>query len=190
MRRGWRFIVCGLFLAVLVGCAGPSSETTDSGVVNVRQGRFTVVTKSVNEAEQAVHGNFVWRRKLGQWQLDLSTPLGTTLARVTVTPGGAALEQPNQMVRRASSASALVSRVFGAPVPLDAIEDWIEGRVVEADVQDVTRDSLGRISGFSQAGWRVRFERYGERGPNLLGVSGRQGERDIQIRLTVDRRVP
>lgn len=179
------------FMLVLTGCSGPEPVVMEPGVINLRQGRFALQVKGgLNQPDNSVQGNFAWRRLSQEWQLDLSTPLGTTLARLNVTPTGASLQRPDAQPERARSAQDLLVAVFGAKVPVDALEDWIDGRVVQAGVTDVKRDSLGRITGFSQAGWRVGFERYGQQGPNLIRVSGVQDGREVELRLSIDQRSP
>lgn len=172
---------------MLAGCATPSFEPDGLVVLQERQGRFSVQTQSVNKPPDATQGSFVWRKLTSGWQLDLKTPLGATLARLTVTPSGATLEQPDAPTRRAESGQALLASILGAPVPLDALEDWIDGRVLDdGSVTDMVRDSDNRVVSFRQFGWQVAFDRYGELGPGRITVKGRQLDQDIDLRLVIE----
>lgn len=181
-------LVLWLFATTLVsGCASTQFQSADSVVVKERQGRFSVQSQAVNQPVDAVQGGFVWRQLSIGWQLDLKSPLGATLARLTLSPLGASLEQPDSPTRRASSGEALLAEVLGAPVPMDALEDWIDGRVREdGRVTDIKRDDQGRVVSFEQAGWQVTFDRYTEAGPGLVNVRGQQSDRNINLRLVVD----
>lgn len=172
---------------LLAGCAAPSFESDGLKVIEQRQGRFSIQTQSLNQPPDATQGSFVWRKLARGWQLDLNTPLGATLARLTITPMGATLEQPDASTRRAESGQALLSEILGAPVPLDALEDWIEGRVRDdGTITDMVRDSEGRVVSFKQLGWQVGFDRYGHSGPARITVKGRQLDQDIDLRLVIE----
>lgn len=156
-------------------------------VLKERAGKFSVTSQAPNEATEAVQGSFVWRRLASGWQLDLNSPLGATLARLTVSPAGAMLEQPDAPVRRAASGEDLLARVLGASVPLDVLEDWIDGRVIDdRDVANVERDDQGRIVSFMQSGWQVTFDRYGASGPGRVSAAGSQFGRSVTLKLVAD----
>lgn len=173
-------------LVGLTGCAStpPATETV---VLKERQGRFSVQVAAAWQDVEAVQGGFVWRRLATGWQLDLNSPLGATLARLTVTPEGARLQQPDVAERQAASASDLLADVLGASVPVDALQDWVDGRVqTDASVTDLKRDDLGRVMSFQQGPWQVQFARYGQTGPGRIDVKGNQRGRDIELRLVIE----
>lgn len=159
----------------------------DALVLKERAGRFSVQTQVPGESAEAVQGSFVWRRMASGWQLDLKSPLGATLARLTVEPSGATLAQPDEPLRRAASGEQLLASVLGATVPLDVLQDWVDGRLVDAGkVSDVSRDDQGRIVSFKQSGWHVGFDRYGSSGPQRVTAQGQQSGRSVMLRLVAD----
>lgn len=183
--RQWLLVL--VIPMALAGCASPSFQSDSLSVLQERAGRFSMQAQSVNQPPDALQGSFVWRKLVGGWQLDLNTPVGSTLARLSVTPEGAMLEQPDAPTRRAVSAEELLATILGAPVPLDALQDWIDGRVRhESEVTQLVRDSQGRVMSFEQAGWQVSFDRYGAFGPGRIRLQGRQLDQDIDLRLVFE----
>lgn len=182
-----RLLVLPTLVLVAGGCAAPQFESQQSLVLKERAGKFSVVTVTANEDRESVQGSFVWRRLSSGWQLDLKSPLGATLARLTVEPSGATLEQPDAPLRKAASGEDMLAGVLGAKVPLDVLEDWVDGRVVDgAKVTDLKRDKQGRIASFKQSGWHVMFDRYGEAGPARVTADGEQLGRRVTLRLVAE----
>lgn len=177
-------LVLMAIVTVLVGCATvPSGE----GLVLVRHGRFALNADGAEQSPVSVQGNFTWRESDSGWTLELLSPLGATMARLSVTPSGALLEEPHAPSLQASSADQLLARVLQEPVPVDAMKDWLKGQVAQSrDLRDVRRDESGRIIGFSQAGWVVSLDRYDDIGPRLISVSSQGRKRTVTLRLVVD----
>lgn len=185
--KAWRWLAKAALALALVGCATPGFDTEQSLVLKERAGKFSVLAQAPNESPEAVQGSFVWRRLAKGWQLDLKSPLGATLARLTVLPDGATLEQPDAPVKRAASGQQLLAGVLGASIPLDVLEDWVDGRIVDdSKVANVSRDDQGRIVSFTQAGWLVNFDRYGSSGPARVSAQGQQFGRSVTLKLIAD----
>lgn len=188
--RWFHGLAIAFVASVLVGCATVPSEPGDVLVLKQREGRFSVQTQAPNEADQAVQGSFAWRRLTSGWQLDLKSPLGATLARLTVSAGGATLEQPDAPARRAQSGQELLASVLGASVPLNVFEDWMDGRLVDdSKVTRIERDAQNRIVSFVESGWQVKFDRYGDSGPTRVSVQGTQAGRSVILRLVLEQPV-
>jgi len=102
----------------------------------------------------------------------LMSPLGQGLAELARDAGGARLTQPNQAVIIADSLPQLAQRVFGAPLPLDTMADWLRG----------ARPALsGEVDG-----WRVVIsETSAYRQHRLLRVIEARRE-DVEFKLIVD----
>lgn len=174
--------VVSIFLA---GCATPPESSFVSQFE--RSGRFHAQVMAPGQSPESVQGAFRWRQRDASWQLDLLGPLGNTLARLDASPGVVTLQQPGQPERQATSASALVSDLFGAQIPVDALVDWMRGRILDdALVRDVTRDSQGRVESLRQGSWQVRFSQYDGAGPRLMEISGLDLGRAVNLRMVVD----
>lgn len=152
-----------------------------------RDGRFAMRSQSPFEQPKAVQGNFRWQQTVAGWVLSLSSPMGATLARLSVDGTGALLRMPDAPDQRADSATELLRQVIGEPIPIDALEDWIQGRLGTASgITNITRDEAGRITAFTQGLWRVTFERYDSKGPTRMAMASQHQQRDVVLRLVVN----
>lgn len=80
-------------------------------------------------------------------ELQLSSPLGNTLATVVWTPQSAELRQGGQVTRR-GSLDELTTELSGTPVPVAALFGWLRG--VQGEVPgwqaDLSRRAEGRVT--------------------------------------------
>lgn len=80
-------------------------------------------------------------------ELQLTSPLGNTLATVVWTPESAELRQGGRVTRR-GSLDELTTELSGAAVPVPALFGWLRGE--QGDVQgwqaDLSRRAEGRIT--------------------------------------------
>jgi outer membrane lipoprotein LolB len=80
-------------------------------------------------------------------EIDLSTPLGTTLARAHWGPNEAWLDQPRKARQHYPDASSLALDALGQPFPLQALPDWLQGQAWPgAAVQSQGPRSLTQLS--------------------------------------------
>lgn len=79
-------------------------------------------------------------------ELVLTTPLGSTLARMAWAPGTATLQSGND-TRQFDSVDALISQLTGTPVPVPALFEWLAGRPADADGwrADLSQYAQGRL---------------------------------------------
>jgi len=184
-------VVLKRLFAVLLGlimtaCATPTAPLLDASGFE-REGRFAMRSQSPFEQPKAIQGNFRWQQTVNGWVLSLSSPLGATLARLSVDGTGALLRTPDGPDQRAASATALLRQAIGEPVPIDALEDWIQGRLGNASgISNITRNDVGQITGFTQGNWQVTFERYDSKGPTRMVLSSQYNQRDVVLRLVVN----
>lgn len=187
---GWfasrcRSRLVGLVALTLAGCAAPSLQGQGPEGEFARSGRFSVSVQESSGQQDGVQGGFVWRDQGRQLVLDLTNPLGSTLARVTVSRSGALLERSNGSRETAQDPDALVEQVLGNPIPVAGLRDWLRGRTGTDAARDVQNDGAGRPESFSQRGWQVRLSRYDDLGPTLLQLNRHDAGRRISVRLAV-----
>lgn len=123
--RSW--LVC---LAVLcVGaCAEISPRAGNASALGPALPNFTADGRiSLRQGERSDHLQFDWQHAPGRDVVLFSSPLGQGLAELGRDATGAWLAIPGEPERRASDLAALTQRLFGAPLPLDVLAEWLRG---------------------------------------------------------------
>ncbi|MET3134029.1 outer membrane lipoprotein LolB [Oxalobacteraceae bacterium GrIS 1.11] len=152
-------IVLGCAGALLSACAttapptarqvGPYREAIELS------GRLAVNYERDGKNE-ALSGKFNWRQSAERTDVSLASPLGQTIAKISVTPGAATLTQNGQAPRSAADIDALSAQALGWSLPVSGLRDWLQGYAVRADgsrfVASPRQDSV--VTG---DGWRLRY---------------------------------
>jgi len=103
------------FSDVPLALGPPLQRLTAEGRISMRQG------------DRRDHLRFRWEHAPGSDVVLLMSPLGQGLAELARDGAGARLTQPNQPMIAADTLPQLAQRVFGAPLPLEAMADWLRG---------------------------------------------------------------
>ncbi len=167
-------------LAGLSACASvPKPGAALRGEVFV--GRMTVrVAGSDSAARQTVSAAFELSGTADDGRLDLSTPLGTTLARARWQPGNVALVTPQGETRYADLAS-LTREMLGEALPVEAFFDWLRGRPWPG--AQSRPSAVAAEPGFNQLGWDVNLARFAD-----AWVSARREQAPIvTVQVKLDR---
>ena len=114
--------------------------------------------------EEAASGNVAWRHSRDSDELLITTPVGSSVARIVRNGNEVVLTTSEPRDYRANDAEALTEQVLGFRIPLAGLTDWVRGRVVEGSHANVVRDSQGRISKLEQNGWQVEYQEFGADG--------------------------
>jgi outer membrane lipoprotein LolB len=147
-----RRALAAVVLAILTGCAsvGPTQPAPDLA------GRLAVrVEASEQTPPRSFSADFDLRGNTDRGTLRLTGPLGATLAEVRWMPGRAELADA-QGTRAYDTLDAMTQDLFGEPLPLLALIDWLRGRPWPG-APNVKRDD-----GFEQLGWRVGLAGIGD----------------------------
>lgn len=147
---------CGLIAVLLLllgACATPVAEPPQVSQSPQAQaparkqewsGRISLQVQT--EPPQHMNASFALQGSAQAGQLDVFSPLGTTLATLQWTPQEALLQQGRQPHRFVSMA-ALTERVLGASLPMDEIFDWLQGQPTAAAgwQTDISQLSVGWV---------------------------------------------
>ena len=191
-----RFAILALAATVLTGCATGTANLSTATVGDYREtidlaGRLSVNYQKDGRPE-SLNGNFNWEQRPGTIDVTLMSPLGQTVAAISVTPGAATLTQGGQ-ARTAADIDSLTQQTLGWPLPVSGLRDWLQGYAVDAQGQRF-RASPASNSVTTKDGWRLRFVEWQDGGaaaapvPRLIQAE-RAASGDIQdlaIRIVVN----
>lgn len=130
-------------VALLTACATPQRAVQPGE--ELWSGRLAMTVQTV--PPQSFSAGFDLRGTPAQGELQLTTPLGTSLATVVWSPGNAEMRQGGQVTRR-GSLDELTAELSGTPVPVAALFGWLRGRSddVPGWQADLSRQPEGRIT--------------------------------------------
>ena len=112
----------------MAACAEIPRQPAAEPVLGPAVQRFTAEGRiSLRQGDRRDQLRFSWDHAPGYDLVLLMSPLGQGLAELTRDAAGARLVQPNQAPVGADSLAQLVQRTFNAPVPLDAMAEWLRG---------------------------------------------------------------
>lgn len=133
---------------------------------------------SIRQQEQAYYGTITWRHTERTDELTLAGPFGQGMAELRRNGDSAVLQLPNGERHEAPTLEALADRLFGAPLPIAALPDWIRGIAPDAHLDDQQRPLRLVLTD-----WTVEWLRYGDDGrPQLLSLESP----DVGVRLRID----
>jgi outer membrane lipoprotein LolB len=146
MRAWW---IALLMSAMLAGCATPSRTTKPLSAEQTNspewQGRISVQVQGDNPSSMSA--SFLLRGDAKKGELDLYSPLGTTLGALQWTPQLVQLSDGGKH-QYFTSLAELTEKATGAALPVEAIVGWLQGRDVQATgwQADLSNMSQGALS--------------------------------------------
>lgn len=155
-------------------------------------GRLSV-RYQLNGKEEGLHGNFNWSQTAGQTNVTLLSPLGQTMAVITVTPEGATLAQSGHPLRSAANVNALTENTLGWPLPVAGLREWLQGFAIDTKGSPfiATPNSTEVTTG---DGWQLRYANWLHAdGTSAMGRAKRidlsrytEQAGDVSIRIVID----
>ncbi|AXY01677.1 lipoprotein localization protein LolB [Vibrio alfacsensis] len=108
--------------------------------------------------------NFFWQHSSTLSQLRLTTLLGQTALKLTITPQGATVETYDDQVLTARDANQLIYRLTGLMIPVDHMPNWLLGLPTDADSFQLsstnTLQALDKQIGLND--WNINYQRYAD----------------------------
>jgi len=172
----------GALLSACASLAPPSGE-------RLYDGRFSLTADDGTRSDTST-GRFVLAVRGDGMTLDLSSPLGTTVARIDDSRGTARLIVPGRADDAAVDAGldALTQRVLGWRLPVAGLPDWIRGLPAAGRPSRFLDDA--RRDAFEQDDWSIRVvERFGDDTPRRIDLdrpAGADGAPRMAVRLVLD----
>jgi outer membrane lipoprotein LolB len=132
--------------------------------------------------DEAASGNVAWRHARESDELLITSPVGSSVARVVRTGNQVVLTTADQKEHRAGDAEALTEQVLGFRLPLAGLTDWVRARPKDGTPAAVVRGNDGRLASLEQNGWRVEYQDYRADG---LPVRMKLTYPGIELRLAI-----
>ena len=146
MRAWWLALLMG---AMLAGCAAPSRTAKPLDAEQASspewQGRISVQVQGDNPTSMSA--SFLLHGDAKNGELDLYSPLGTTLGALQWTPLLVQLSDGGKH-QYFTSLAELTEKATGAALPVEAIFGWLQGRDVQAAgwLADLSAVSQGSVT--------------------------------------------
>lgn len=190
MRRRWMLAAPAAAALWLSGCSSVPKAAQDdmAALVDMPRltGRFGLVVPAVagGSRGQSVNASFELQGDARRGRLEMSTPMGSLVARVSWKPGTAWVQTP-EGERTYDDIDALTQELLGEALPVQALFDWLRGR----PWPQAPHRAAGE-GGFEQLGWQVDLRRFGDQLISAQRLNPRGAEALATLRLKLDAPAP
>ncbi len=113
---------------------------------------------AVRYRDEAASGNVAWRHARESDELLITSPVGSSIARLVRDKAEFVLTTAEPREFRANDAEALTEQVLGFRLPLAGLSDWVRARPVAGRPANLVRDAQGRPAVLEQDGWRIEYQ--------------------------------
>ncbi len=151
---------------LLSGCATPSptAKTFRAEQANHPEWQGRISVQVLGDKPTSMSASFLLRGDAKNGELDLYSPLGTTLGALQWTPQRVQLTDGGKH-QYFNSLAELTEKATGAALPVDAIFGWLQGLEVQAtgwqaDLSSVSQGSLSarRIDPAPEVTLRIKLD--------------------------------
>lgn len=183
----------GLFVAtfavLLAACASAPPQPSIRTTVDAADTPFSIAGRiSARRGDAGVAGAFTWTHDAAHDAIDLSTPLGQTLAKLEGSADGVEVRLPDGRTQTAATWRELTERAFGVTIPVDGLSAWVRGVPRAAEPFTIERDARGRTALLRQQGWEVVYAYADDAAERPFRASlSYPGPDTIEVRVVVDR---
>ncbi len=176
-------------LVSLCGCASLphtapfEDQTLGQGAIQGFRfsGRLAVHQPSGTET-----GKIDWASRGAKQHVELSTPLGSTVAQLDQTPQSVHMTLADHSEYWATDTAQLTQSVLGYALPLEGLPWWVLGRADPAGPAVFTRDLQGNPESLAQTGWLLQYGDWRQVDDQWLPGTIVLHHDEMTIRLKVD----
>lgn len=112
---------------------------------------------SVSSSEGTESGSLRWINLSDQDQLDILSPTGSVVARLTIRPNLATLVT-DKRTQSADSPDQLLAEALNVNLPVTALKYWVRGlNAPGLEIDAIAKDDNGRIRELRQGGWQLAY---------------------------------
>ena len=190
MRGTWRHAAVGVAaMFLLVACAElprmPESPPVDREALAARfaaDGRL-----SARRGNDGVAAHFAWIHDGTRDDIELATPLGQTIARLSGDDAGVKAEMPDGRVETARNWDTLTAEALQMRLPVDGLSAWLRGLPRAGPRYTVERDAQNRPALIRQDGWEIVYAYGSADATRASRLTLRYpGAEPVEVRIVVD----
>lgn len=137
---------CAIFYNPTVAKPSPYVKPTAIDQNFDISGRFSIKTTDKNN-----YGNFTWTKYGSNESMELRSPIGSTVAKITIESSFATLETKDKKFT-GEDLDQMLEDNLGFTLPMQSLHYWIQGIAIP----DTPIDK-GLEDGFVQLGWKVEY---------------------------------
>lgn len=102
-----------------------------------------------------------WRQQNERYELDVLDPFRRKVAKLNGGPYGVNLTTAKGETAWAEDAESLLTKLLGYSLPVAGLRYWVRGIPdPQAKVEEIELDTIGRLVGLKQSGWKVDYQHY------------------------------
>jgi outer membrane biogenesis lipoprotein LolB/uncharacterized protein HemY len=149
-------------------------------------GRFAVKVTGLTEGKnQGGSGGFTLTQDALTDVLEIRSPMGGSIAKITIKPGEAILERDGE-ITTAVDADTLIQNTLGLPLPARGLSDWLRGQTRPGGNASLERNAQGQVSKITQDGWTLNYNWADAQRLENLTMNRSSNIGSIDIRLVFD----
>lgn len=130
-------------------------------------------------------GGLRWRQDGTRAEIDLRGPLGGTALAIRVDGDAMTVTDANGATIDGEEARRTAAGFVGVPLPLPQLRYWLVGAPAPHSPYRETIGEGSRLGALEQAGWHVRYTRYGAAGARVLPERLEMTSGGVRLRLAV-----
>ncbi|MDA8224329.1 MAG: lipoprotein insertase outer membrane protein LolB [Betaproteobacteria bacterium] len=163
MLRGFLLTLLTVLAGLLGGCAmqPPAPPVTSVALNDAPLPAFSIDGRlAMHAGKDSGQMSLHWRHTPQGDTVELYSPLGQTLGRLTRDASGASLTDSSQHTYYAHTLDSLSRQRLGWSLPFDGLADWVSGAAVPQQPYEVQRHAADAPLQMQQSGWTVTYLRW------------------------------
>jgi len=140
---------------------------------------------AVAAGAEGFSGGLRWRQDGARAEIDMRGPLGGTALAIRVDGAAITVTDAGGTTLDGEEARRLTREYVGAPLPLSELRYWLLGAPAPGSEFRETLGPDARLAALEQAGWQVRYTRYGTAGAQVLPERMELTAGDVRLRIAI-----
>lgn len=184
-------------IVLATGCASlqppgvgvPTPESDHPALQAAADAPFAIGGRiSARRSDNGIAGSFKWTHDVVRDDIELSTPLGQTIAKLAGDANEVTVHLSDGRIETASDWPSLTRHAFGVTIPVTGLASWVRGVPRPGARSDVERDRSGRTATLRQDGWEIVYAYADDASRLPFRVSLQYpGAEPVEVRVVVDR---